>query len=180
MLTKINYTKFIYSTLIFVGLLFFIYVYLGGLNKPKVELVDVSDYDLVGVVFEGDYKHEQLEKNFLAMRHYLETKQIDGVLTVVNYTHAQEEEGIVRQFIGILYDKEPTYVPGSLNKLIIPAKQALRIEINSNYLVMPSPEEIKKSAKHYAKVHGLELQNLSIEKYFPKEGFYVEFPLVVK
>ena len=177
---NIEYSKILYPALLLVGIVFLIYVYLGGLERPKIELVEVEDYDLVGSIFEGDYKAKVLEEKFFAMRHLLETKQVEGVLTIVNYPHKKAENGTVKQFIGILVKDKPDYIPDNLSRLVIPAMQAIRVTINSNYLVMPSPEDIKERAYEYAKKNNLELQDISIEEYFPKEGFWVEFPLKVK
>lgn len=149
----------------------------GGFKKTKPQLVNVSDYTIYGSSFEGSYKSNGLTNLVDDMRAIQSKMDATTSVVIVNYIdEAKETLGIVSNFVGIMGVLMDAKLE-KLEKRNIKAKQAIRMVVKINPLVMPSPEKIKALAYEVAKNKGLELQELSIEQYREDGTLVIDFPV---
>ena len=88
-----------------------IYMYLGGLNKVEYSVERVSDYNLVGILFEGEGDSKDIETAFFEAKDYIDTNQLTGVLTLVHYNDTTIAEDIVKMFIGVKLETGTSNIP---------------------------------------------------------------------
>lgn len=151
---------------------------LGGFTPVQAEKVEVSDYVIYGIAFEGSYKSNGLSELVEKMRQLQQDFNGAADVVIVNYYNEDKEKiGLVNNFVGIrFHSAEPDSLAG-LEKRVIKAQHALRSEVKIRPLVMPSPEKIKKKAFDLAEQKGIELQKFSIEQYNDSGVLQVEFPV---
>ena len=152
---------------------------LGGFTAVKPQIIEVKDYTVYGAVFEGNYKSNSLNELVDDMRdHQTNLKQSSDLIIINYFNDPKETLGILHNFVGINTTQQITdSLVNSLEKRIIYASQAIRIEVPIKPLVMPSPEKVKKIAFDFAKEQNLELQDFSIEQYSDNGMLVVEFPV---
>lgn len=153
------------------------YTYLGGLNKVEITLESVSDYNLVGIHYEGSEKGEDIEEAFTQAREYLLNNRLNGVLTLVHYNDSTLSEKQVKLFVGIKLNAGTSDLPKGYKRLTIPASNAIRATIEAHNVVMPTPENIEKSMIEKATQLNLRLQNFTIEQYLSERNLLIEMPV---
>jgi predicted transcriptional regulator YdeE len=153
------------------------YMYLGGLNKVDITLESVSDYNLVGIHYEGKEKSEDIENAFITAREHIENGRLQGVLTLVHYNDSTIAEKRVKLFIGIKLNEGTSDLPEEYKRLTIPASNAIRATIEAHNVVMPTPENIEKSMVEKATQLNLRLQDFTIEQYLSERDLLIDIPV---
>lgn len=153
------------------------YFYLGGLNKVTISLESVSDYNLVGIHYQGREKNEAIEKAFITAREHLENGRLNGVLTLVHYNDSTLADKQVKLFVGIKLNQGTSDLPEGYKRLTIPASNAIRATIEAHNVVMPTPENIEKSMIEKATQLNLRLQDFTIEQYLSERDLLIEIPV---
>lgn len=159
------------------SILGFIYVKLGGLNEPTLEVADSPGYFITGRFYKGSYNDEAVENIFYEVRQLLKEGRLHGILTIVYYKDPMEAEGQVENFIGIATPEKTTMVPPGLEQRKIPPGKFLRATIEAHTAVMPVPGTIKEKLAALANDQGLEMGDISIEKYYSDYKLVVEVPV---
>lgn len=167
--------------LIISGLIAFVlivgaYLYLGGLNKVDYSIENVSDYNLVGVLYQGEGDSPEIEKAFFEAKDYLEAGKFKGVLTIVHYNDTTLAEEELKMFIGVKLESGTSDLPANYSRLSIPASNAVRAQIEAHNVVMPSPTTIEAKMRETAEGARLELQNFTIEQYISENLLIIEMP----
>lgn len=165
------------ALLIFIILLSF-YYYLGGFNRVEISLVTAEPYVIAGYAYEGRYDEDQLEDLFFKVREYTEQGLFPGTITVVNYDLLDENQDSIQQLIGIRLEGNPLSMPDSLTIDTIEAGRVVRAEIRAHPLVMPRPDKINQQIIDFARVQGLKLQDLTIERYVSQNSIVIDAPLL--
>lgn len=159
-----------------------IYVWLGGFKQSEVALVSVQDgYRLIGKPYVGKFNHPSLNKLLDEVGMQWEEGEIPGVLTVVVLKEPGNGNDTTQQFIGILLPAEaPTEkLPQDYELLQIQASQAVRVSLEANSAVWPSPDKLRDKARNFAREKGLKLKpNLLLEKYYGPDRLEVEMPVI--
>jgi len=153
---------------------------LGGFKTIEPEMVEVEDYVVYGKPYEGSYKSNWLANMVEEMRTLQEGIDDSTDLVIINYINeAKETLGDINNFVGLSLKSDSGNVALSkLEKRIIKASKAIRLKVKIQPMVMPSPEKIKGLALDYAKRNGLDLQQISIEKYSTDGLLIIEFPVI--
>ena len=155
---------------------------LDGFKAIEPELVEVDDYIVYGNPYEGSYKSNWLKNMVEEMRTLQQEITDSSDLVIINYIHeAKETVGDINNFVGLSIKNERSNTAlGKLEKRVIKASKAIRLKVKIQPMVMPSPEKIKTLAFDYATNNGLELQQISIEKYSIDGMLVIEFPVTVQ
>ena len=153
-----------------------IYMYLGGLNKVEYSVERVSDYNLVGILFEGEGDSKDIETAFFEAKDYIDTNQLTGVLTLVHYNDTTIAEDIVKMFIGVKLETGTSNIPEGYTRLTIPAKSAVRASIEAHNVVMPSPSIIEDNLREKAEEASLRIQDFTIEHYISENLLIIDMP----
>lgn len=157
-----------------------IYARLGGFKQAEVALVSVKDgYRLIGKPYKGKFNHPSLNKLLDEVGMQWEAGEIPGVLTVVVLKEPGNGNDTTQQFIGILLPaKAPAEkLPQGYELLQIEASQAVRVSLEANSAVWPSPDKLRDKARAFAGEKGLRLApNLLLEKYYGPNRLEVEIP----
>lgn len=152
---------------------------LGGFTRLKPQLVRVDNYIIYGSEYEGSYRSTRLSNMVEEMRKYQGKLDSSTDVVIINYINeAKETLGIVTNFVGLSSQEsiEKDEVK-NLEKRIITASNAIRVEVAIKPLVMPSPEKIKAMAFDLAQEKGYKLQNISIEQYNDRGTLIIDFPI---
>ena len=153
------------------------YLYLGGLNKVEYSVESVSDYNLVGVHFQGDGDSQEIEEAFFAAKEYLESGKLKGILTLVHYNDTTLAEEELKMFIGVKLEAGTSDLPAGYERLTIPASNTVRAQIEAHNVVMPSPGTIESRLRETAKEARLELQDFTIEQYVSANLLVIDMPV---
>ncbi len=153
-----------------------IYMYLGGLNKVEYTIENVSDYNLIGVQFQGEGDSKEIEIAYEEAKTYVLDKKYDGILTLVHYNDTTLEEDQVKFFIGIKLNEGTSDIPSNYQRLTIPAKYAVRASIEAHNSVMPTPETIEENLREKAGEASLRLQDFTIEQYISENLLIIDMP----
>ncbi len=153
------------------------YFYLGGLNKVDITLESVSDYNLVGIHYQGKPKGEGIKTAFFLAQEHLEDGRLKGVLTLVHYNDTTLINDDVKLFIGVKLNAGASDFPEGYERLTIPASNAIRATIEAHNVVMPSPENIELLMKEKATQLNLRIQDFTIEQYFSERELTIEIPV---
>lgn len=168
--------------LIIAGLVVFVlivgtYLYLGGLNQVEYSVENVSDYNLVGVHYQGEGDSKEIEDAFFAAKGYVESGLLKGVLTLVHYNDTTLAEEELKMFIGVKLESGTSDLPEGYERLTIPASNAVRAQIEAHNVVMPSPGSIESKLRQTAQEARLELQDFTIEQYVSQNLLIIDMPV---
>ena len=152
------------------------YVYSGGLNSIEYTVENVSDYHVVGRMFEGELDAEEIEEYFFEAKDLVFGGLIDGNLTMVHYNDSTLGKKETKLFIGVLLNQlgDSIGVPSDYELIIFKASKAVRASIYSDNSVRPGASTIEERLKEKAKVERLNLQNFTIEKYLSEEELVID------
>lgn len=153
------------------------YFYLGGLNKVEYSVERVSDYNLVGVHFQGEGDSKEIEEAFFTAKEYVESGKLKGILTLVHYNDTTLADEELKMFIGIKLESGTSDLPANYERLTIPASNTVRAQIEAHNVVMPSPTTIEARLRETAKEARLELQNFTIEQYVSENLLVIDMPV---
>ena len=155
------------------------YVYLGGLNTIEYTVENVNDYHVVGRMFEGKLDAQEIEDYFFEAKDLAIGGAIDGDLTIVHYNDTTLGKKETKLFIGVILNQpdDSTGVPSDYERIIFPAKTAVRASIYSENSVRPGAPTIEARMKEKAKAENLPLQNFTIEKYISEEELVIDMPV---
>ena len=152
------------------------YLYLGGLNKVEYSVESVSDYNLVGVHFQGEGDSKEIEEAFFTAKDYIESGRLKGILTLVHYNDTTLADEELKMFIGVKLEAGTSNLPEGYERLTIPASNAVRAQIEAHNVVMPSPTTIEAKMRETAKEARLELQDFTIEQYISENLLIIDMP----
>lgn len=155
------------------------YYYLGGFKGRTLDVVEVSDYQLMGKRYYGRLDSPALEDIFYEVRSQAQSGSPSGTLVIVVFREPESEKDSVDQFIGILLDQPAeSRLPEGWESLTIEASRAVRNTIRSHNLVMPKPNVIRDEIEEYAQSRQLPLRkDVTIEKYLGERHLEIEVPL---
>lgn len=153
------------------------YYLLGGFNQIEIQKVKVDDYHLVGHYYEGPFKEKELKSYFFQMQDFVENETLQGTVGVINYDANQSAEDSIRQFIGVILDKNSQQIPSGLRQDTIPAREALRAIIRAHPIVMPNPVQVVEKLRAKAGEDKISLKEFSIEQYIGEQEIWVDIPL---
>ena len=150
---------------------------LGGFKNVEPQLISTHDTIIYGLLYQGGHSSDSLNHQIAHYRKILSESNQPGILTIVNYVQSNlEKRGMVKQFIGIEWEKNVNSSNKPLDSLIIKSYNGFQFRIPIQPLVMPSPEKLKQLASEAAELMEGELQAYSIEQY--KDRFLIiNFPL---
>ena len=150
---------------------------LGGFKNVEPQLISTHDTIIYGLLYEGGHSSDSINNQVSHYRKILSESNQPGTLTIVNYIQSNlEKRGMVKQFIGIEWEKIANSSNKPLDSLIIKSYNGFQFRIPIQPLVMPSPEKLKRLANEAAEIMEGELQAYNIEQY--KDRFLIiNFPL---
>jgi len=160
-------TKILYPAFVIVIASTIIYYFLGGFNPVKFQ-IEKESITIYGQLFEGEYDDPELEQYFLKAKE-LADKNKDNKLIIVDYFIDSKDS--VKQFVGIT----------SRDSIALPVLDFSDVTfikgiITSHHYVRPHPLTVRDLAQDYGTNHALNIEDISIEFYDPKEEIEVWFP----
>lgn len=139
---------------------------LGGFREIEPGLVSTKAITLYGFQYEGRYNSNELDNKITQLRTLLDASEQDGTLTIINYMQPEfEKRGVVKQFVGIIWEKDTTSSLVNLTTLQLEPCNAIQFEVPVKPLVMPSPEKLRKLAEEMAEQMESQLAGWSMEQY---------------
>lgn len=142
-----------------------VYFYLGGLNKVEYSIESVSDYNLVGIAYQGKSDSSAIEEAFFKAKEFIEDEIIDGTLVVIHYNDSTLAEDEQKLFIGIKLNQGLASIPQGYSRITIPTQRAVRASIEAHNVVMPSPKTIENNLREKAAEASIRLQDFTVEQY---------------
>ncbi len=146
---------------------------LGGFNEVELQLVNVDDLELQGMLYRGTPQDEALIATF---------KQVEQVATDQNlpmhtiyYSEPAGKLDTMEVFVGIALGHS---IDGFISKTF-EADRAILAKISAHRLVMPGPNKVKRKINQYAESQGLAEPYLYIDKIIGPEEVQV-FGLIRK
>lgn len=168
---------FLISGIVAFVLIMATYFYLGGLNAVDYTVERVTDYNLVGVHYQGKGDSTAIEDAFFEAKTYIEEGSLKGILTIVHYNDTTLANEELKMFIGVKLETGTTNLPDHYQRLTIPASNAVRASIEAHNVVMPSPGTIESNIRKTAEEANLELQNFTIEQYISANLLLIDMPV---
>jgi len=155
-----------------------IYYWLGGFNQLEIQTVSMNDYYVVGHYFEGTYKSDTVSSYFMEIKQMIETRKLNGILTIVYYQEPIGKRGMMKSFIGAALEDTTVTIPPGYEQRLIQVDKVVQAKVDSHVAVMPNPEKINRRLREHAQGQGLELVNFSIERYLSDWEVITEIPVV--
>lgn len=150
---------------------------LGGFKKIEPELISTHTTVIYGSLYEGGHSSDSLTNLIAHFHEILTESNHSGTLTIVNYMQEKlEKRGLVKQFVGIEWEKSANNPKRPLDSLSISPYNGFQFRLPIKPLVMPSPEKLKKLAREAAQAMDAELQGYTIEQYRDRL-LIINFPL---
>jgi len=153
------------------------YVYLGGLNSVEYTIENVSDYNLVGLTFQGEGDSPEIEEAFFEAREFARGGRLDGILTIINYKDTTLADDELKLFIGVKLKGGTSDIPEHYQRLTIPATRTVRARIEANNVVRPKPNTIESRLLQEARGNDLEVRDFTIEQYISPEVLIIDMPV---
>lgn len=151
-----------------------VYFYLGGLNKVEYTIENVSDYNLIGVPYQGKADSSVVEEAFFLAREYIEDKAVEGTLVVIHYNDSTLAKDEQKLFIGIKLDQGLASIPHGYSRITIPTTRAVRATIEAHNIVMPSPQTIENNLREKAAQANIRLQDFTVEQYVSENQIIID------
>ena len=150
---------------------------LGGFKQIEPELISTHSTVIYGSLYEGGHSSDSLTNLIAHIDKILTETGRKGTLTIVNYIQEKlEKRGMVKQFVGIEWEKNTDNLMLPLDSIIISPYNGFQFRLPIKPLVMPSPEKLKSLAREAAELMDGELQGFSIEQYRDRL-LIINFPL---
>lgn len=153
---------------VIVGIATLIYAWLGGFSRLSFSLENAPPREVYGEEFIGRPTQPELETIFYTYRDLAAT--LNQPLVVITYP-MPDTTAYIRQFIGVAVSQQ------GLEVRKIEGGQFVKVILDQNLIVTPSPEKVQGQASEYAKNKGLELNGMSIEFYSLEQDPVVWFPV---
>lgn len=170
-----NRLQWLYGTLIIIFLIVIgvsVYYFLGGFKEVEVYQLQGTHYTIAGRFFEGKYNHPVIEKYFEESRDLVNDSYIKGDLVVVNYDYDSANQ--VKLFIGILLDSDMAEIPRGFSVRSFDSETRMVVFLPMHPLVRPTSRKIEKLINRKSIEEDLELDEFTIEIYYPDESMVVE------
>lgn len=147
--------------------LLIIYYQLGGMKEVVVSKQAETNYRIAGQYLEGKYGDDKLKKAFLDSKKMIEEGEVKGVLSIVYYNDPEQEEGKVKNFIGIQLAsvKHELSIPSNWEIREFGNVEVLRARIEAHPAVLPSPQSINNSLFKKAQEGNIKLSEIFIERF---------------
>ncbi len=142
-----------------------VYFYLGGLNKVEYTIENASDYNLVGVSYQGKADSSAIEEAYFRARDLVEAGEIEGTLTIIHYNDSTLLEDEQKLFVGIKLNRGISDLPEGYSRITIPTTRIVRATIEAHNSVMPSPKSIENNLREKATQANIRLQEFTVEQY---------------
>lgn len=149
------------------------YFWLGGGQNLEFQIVEKSEFYILGYDYTGSYKNPKLEKIFYTAREESKSSQSD--LMVINYDHDTLDESHIHQLIGVVSNKSDD-VRDEKKMIKLESGKYIQTVINAHNLVMPKPEDVREQAEKIAVQNRLEISNISIEVYKGERELVIMYP----
>lgn len=157
---------------------FLAYYLLGGFQDIQISVEPGKSYRIAGKDYSGKNNSRELEKLFVEARQFVQANKSSTTLVIVNDESKYDaEENIVSYFIGALLKNSDTSIKEDYSIKEYESGKVIRVLIDAHNLVMPKAEKIRRKALRLAQSEGLELSDLTIEKYLEEGRIEIDFLL---
>jgi predicted transcriptional regulator YdeE len=153
-----------------------VYQQLGGFKDPEISYLDIYEYHIAGIYYEGKITSGKWESLFFQTRDLIESNRLPGMLTIVWYNEPEREKGFARAFIGVKFDGVQD-IPTGFEVRTIHMEGVIRATMDSHITVMPNPQKVTGKIKAWATERQYELQGILIEVYPKESAIYSEIPV---
>lgn len=151
-----------------------VYFYLGGLNKVEYTIESVSDYNLIGIPYQGKADSSAIEEAYFRARDLVQEGKIDGTLTIIHYNDTTLAEDEQKLFVGIKLNKGISDLPSGYARITIPTTRIVRATIEAHNSVMPSPKAIEDNLREKADQANIRLQDFTVEQYVSENQIIID------
>jgi hypothetical protein len=157
-----------------------VYIYLGGFEKPKINVKESPGYIVYGKHYKGKMDDKDLKAIYKEIQERYDAGELKGTFTVLHFHEPDREEGKVDAAIGITVQDSTKSKEKGYGYYVWKRGPVAEVKIESHIAVAPSPQEIIEFVEGLAKGKGYKIGEGSLEKYFSKRQLVVEMPLVKK
>lgn len=157
------------------GILVYFYARLGGFNPIETSMVSCHDFTLIGITYRGTPQDSGLPETFKEVEKYKKRKDREGLFTVYEVEPAGKLDTL-QLFVGLEMLENDT-IPENWVTLTVSCDQAIKANVSSHRLVMPSPKKVKKNIENFAKNNHLDLDGPFIEKLIDARNVEIMAPI---
>lgn len=174
---KIVFQKWLYGLVILLSLsaiLTALYYQLGGFEEVKVYALEPIKRTIAGKYFYTKYSDPELQAHFDECAQLVLNKDIDGVVTTVDYLPDSLNEDMRMQFIGISLNQQMAEIPQGFEVREYTSKERFAVFLSMNPIVRPRIPTIEKMLNKAADSAGLQLSDYYIRLRYPDNSVSVE------
>lgn len=166
----------IIGLIVLLGLAVLFYNHLGGFNELQIRTLDGVSYKIAGKFYSGRYKDRQIEEDFNEIKAKVEQNELDGIFAIITYKEPSQHEGEIELFTGVILNDMPQELPENYEIREITASKAVEASLEAHPAVFPTAENVRVQMQEYAVEQGLELQEITIDKYLGEGHLGVVIP----
>lgn len=154
--------------------LFFLYDKLGGNEELIIFESEDPEMIVVGRKFAGKQTSFLIEEYFMECRELIQSGQILGELTIINYESDTLDNNELSLFVGIAIEGSMAEIPVDFEALELEAEKKLTIFLSMHPIVRPTPATIKSTFETYLTQQGEKTTPLILEVHYPDNSMKVE------
>lgn len=174
---NVKRARYIYLGLIviFLGVIIAsIYYMLGGFEPVNVYRLDPKARVVAGKYFSGYYNDEAPREFGIHCRELIESQQLEGTLTTINYKHDTLAQKEVSLFVGITLAGEMAEIPQGFEVREFAPAKCYAVFLSMHVLVQPRPHQVETMLLEAAQENDDELEDFFFELRYPDNSLSVE------
>ena len=162
--------------LIIAGVSVGFYINMGGFAKPTNLVIEKPAQILIAQHYQGSVKNKKFADCFTTATTLITQGSLKGKLAAYYLNNPDKGDGTADAYVGVLLsDTTGILIPGSFQKMIIPARKVIQTQINAHFAVASN---IYKDAQTFAKNNKLKTNDVQILEIYPSEKeFILETPI---
>jgi len=167
--------KLLVVVIILVGVSVLSYALLGGFKSLEVQVQTNPETLILGIAYSGKINSDSLQNLFMEARDIVENSPEASAIAIAYYGEANEETGMVNNFIGVELSANKTDLTHKDWKIRrFNAQNSVTGCISANILVMPTPEDMLTELRTFSKEQQLQSDTVFIEYYKGPNDLCVE------
>ncbi|WP_163378122.1 hypothetical protein [Cyclobacterium sp. SYSU L10401] len=160
--------------IVFFLTLFGIYVYMGGLNEVRMELIDCRDIELIGLEYRGTPQDEELGLTFQKV----EAERNENPLYTIYYKEPSGKRDTLHVFVGLERGNTGKILSEGWIEKTFECRRAIKASIEMHQLVMPGAGKTKQQMVDFARREQVDPQGVYIDKIISRDKVEVLAPIV--
>ncbi|WP_026462260.1 GyrI-like domain-containing protein [Adhaeribacter aquaticus] len=115
------------------------YAYLGGLNKPAIQIKTSQKRMVAGKEYAGPANSNELGRLFQETVRLVEAKKLPNTMANIYYNNPEKREDSIKAFVGVLVSDTTQTLPAGYSLRYLPeTKKIVQASVKAHFILAPN------------------------------------------